>query len=183
VKTRFPVPAAFLAFVITAFLSGCEREKLSADLPPNLAEVVSVTDREDLAPGFTWKGADGREIRFDDARGSVTLVNFWATWCGPCKAELPELVRISRRYADRGFRIIGVATDRVPNSASLVAEYIVKYGIPYQVVLSTQEVERAFGNVRQMPTSILVDREGRIVDTMIGMRSEAEFEKAIEALL
>jgi len=183
VKTRFPSPVLIPAFVIAALLAGCERQKISADLPPNLAEVVSVTEREGFAPGFTWKGADGREIRFDDARGSVTLVNFWATWCGPCKAELPELVRISRKYADRGLRIIGVATDRVPNAASLVAEYIGRYGIPYQVVLSTQEVERAFGNVRQMPTSVLVDREGRIVDILIGMRSEADFEKAIETLL
>jgi thiol-disulfide isomerase/thioredoxin len=182
-NSRFPAAALVSAFLTTMLLAGCARERISADLPENLAEVVSVTAREDLAPGFSWKGSDGREVRFDDVRGAVTLVNFWATWCGPCKAELPELVGLSRRYADRGFRIIGVATDRTPNAASLVAEYMGRYDIPYQVVLSTQEVERAFGNVRQMPTSLLIDGEGRIVRTMIGMHTKADFEKAIEALL
>jgi thiol-disulfide isomerase/thioredoxin len=182
-KTGFSIPSLAAVLLCAALLSGCAREQLPRNLPPNVAGVVSVTPRKDLAPDFTWKGTDGREVRFDDVRGSVTLVNFWATWCGPCKKELPDLVEISREYADRGLRVIGVATDRTPNAASLVGEFVGKYSIPYQVVLSTVEMERAFGNVRQMPTSMLIDREGRIVSTMIGLRGKSEFEKAIEPLL
>jgi thiol-disulfide isomerase/thioredoxin len=186
VKFRTP-PAVFLPATLLVLLglqaAGCGRAALPPGLPPNIAEITGVTEREGLAPAFTWRGTDGREVRFDDERGGVTLVNFWATWCGPCKKELPDLVELSRRYADRGFRVIGVATDRTPNAASLVAEFVGKYSIPYQVVLSTQEVERAFGNVRQMPTSFLVDRDGRIVRTIIGISSQSDFEKAIAPLL
>lgn len=180
---RFPLPVFSIALIVVTLLPGCARESLPDNLPGNIAEVVKVDAREGRAPGFTWRGTDGREVSFDEARGGVTLVNFWATWCGPCKVELPDLVRLSQKYSGRDFRIIGVATDRTPNAASLVSEYVGRYHIPYQVVLSTLEMERAFGNVRQMPTSLLIDREGRIVSTMIGMHSMADFEKAIQPLL
>jgi thiol-disulfide isomerase/thioredoxin len=163
--------------------AGCGGPTPGPGIPSNIAQVVSVTDRAGRAPDFTWKGPDGSDVSFDGVRGKITLVNFWATWCAPCKKELPDLVELSRRYADRGFRVVGVSTDRTPNAMGLVAEFVRKYSIPYQVVLSTQEMEDAFKNVRMLPTSFLVDGDGRIVRTMVGIRTRAQLEEAIAPLL
>ncbi len=169
--------------VLLSLSAGCGDAKPVSGLPSNVAQGLDVTERADRAPDFTWKNPDGTESRFDEARGRVTLVNFWATWCAPCKKELPDLVELSRKYADRGFRVVGVATDRTPNATELVAEFVRKFSIPYQVVLSTQEMEDAFSNVRMMPTSFLVDGDGKIVQTIVGIRTRAQLEEAIAPLL
>jgi len=177
-------PAHFAAPILLAVLiAGCGGEKPVSDLPSNVAQVIAVTERADRVPDFTWRGPDGSDVSFDQVRGKVTLVNFWATWCAPCKKELPDLVELSRRYADRGFWVVGVATDRTPNAPELVADFVRKYSIPYQIVLSTQEMEDAFENVRNMPTSFLVNGEGKIVRTMVGIRTRAQLEEAIAPLL
>jgi thiol-disulfide isomerase/thioredoxin len=178
---RAAVPATL--FLIAALLAGCGERKQAAGLPPNVAQIVGVTDRPGRAPDFSWKKADGSDVSFDSARAKVTLVNFWATWCGPCKKELPDLVELSRKYSGRGFRVLGIATDRTPNAPELVSEFVGKYSIPYQVLLSTQEIEDAFGNVNMMPTSFLIDADGRVLRTMVGLRTRQQFEEAIEPLL
>jgi thiol-disulfide isomerase/thioredoxin len=183
---RGTLPAAFIAAaaVILGLLShGCGDRKPAAAMPSNIAEVASVTPRGDLAPDFAWKGADGSEISFDNTRDRLTLVNFWATWCAPCKKELPDLIELHKAYGDRGFAVVGVATDRTPNAAGLVAEFVQNYSIPYQILLSTQEMEDAFRNVRMMPTSFLVDRDGRILQTIVGIRTKAQLEELILPLL
>lgn len=178
-----PVAAAIVAAIVLLLPYGCGDQKPAAAMPSNVAEVGSVTPRGDLAPDFAWKGADGSEMTFDGTRGTVTLVNFWATWCAPCKKELPDLVELHRAYGDRGFAVVGVATDRTPNAAGLVAEFVQQYSIPYQILLSTQEMEDAFRNVRMMPTSFLVDRDGRILQTIVGIRTKAQLEELILPLL
>ena len=175
--------AGSLVLLAGAFLPGCTEQKPSPALPPNVAQVLTVSGRDGLAPQFTWKDSDGKDVSFDETRGKVTLVNFWATWCAPCKKELPDLVELSRKYAGRGFKVMGVATDRTPNSAGLVSEFVQKYSIPYQILLSTQEIEDAFGNVRMMPTSFLVDGDGRIVRTIVGIRTRDQLEELITPLL
>ncbi len=175
--------AAVILFIAAATFAGCAERRSASELPPNLARVINVTDHPDRAPDFTWEAPDGAAVSFALERGSVTLVNFWATWCAPCKKELPDLVDMSRTYADRGFRVIGVATDRTPNAAELVADFIRSYSIPYQIVLSTQEMEDAFENVRAMPTSFLIDRDGKIVQTIVGIRTRAQLEAIITPLL
>jgi cytochrome c biogenesis protein CcmG/thiol:disulfide interchange protein DsbE len=175
--------ALFLAAAIGMVFSGCGEKKPAAGMPPNVSQVLTVTARGEMAPEFTWKGADGAEMSFEKTRGRVTLVNFWATWCGPCKKELPDLVELDRAYRDRGFAVLGVSTDRTPNASDLVAEFVKKYSIPYQVLLSTEEMETAFRNVRMMPTSFLVDRDGKIVQTLVGIRTKAQLEELILPLL
>ncbi len=175
--------ATAACFVLMLSFAGCGGGKPAADLPANVAQVLVVTERGARAPDFTWKNPDGTEARFDESRGKVTLVNFWATWCAPCKKELPDLVELSRKYVDRGFRIIGVATDRTPNAVELVADFVREFSIPYQIVISSQEMEDAFNNVRMMPTSFLIDGEGNIIKTIVGIRTRAQLEEAIAPLL
>jgi len=185
-RVAAPVVAAAIStlfLVLLLLVSGCGAPKPASAPPSNVSEVATVTARGELAPDFTWKAADGTGMSFDRARGKVTLVNFWATWCAPCKKELPDIVELSKTYAGRGFTVVGVATDRTPNANELVAEFVQKYSIPYQVLLSTQEMEDAFGSVRAMPTSFLVDSDGKIVKTIVGIRTRAQLEELILPLL
>ena len=149
----------------------------------NVTEVVSVTKRTDKASNFSWKDSTGKTIDLDSYLGKVTLINFWATWCGPCKMELPDLIAISKEMADKGVKIIGVSTDRGANVLEDVSSFVAEKGIPYQIVISNEDLDEAFGNIRLIPTTFVVDAEGKIVQTIVGARSKAAFLEAINAVL
>ena len=149
----------------------------------NVTDVVSVTKRTDKVSNFSWKDSTGKTIDLDSYRGKVTLINFWATWCGPCKMELPDLIAISKEMADKGVKIIGVSTDRGANVLEDVSSFVAEKGIPYQIVISNEELDEAFGNIRLIPTTFVVDTDGKIVQTIVGARSKAAFIEAINAIL
>ena len=146
----------------------------------NVSELITVEPREDMAPNFTWKDASGNTVTFDSYRGTVTLVNFWATWCVPCKKEIPDLIALGKELADKNVKIIGVATDRGINVSEEIAAFVKEYNIPYQNVISTEELESAFDNVRMMPTTFLIDADGKIVQTLVGIRTK---EALLESIL
>jgi len=148
----------------------------------NIAEVLTVTRRNDQVPNFTWKDNTGRTVDFDGFRGKVTLINFWATWCGPCKKELPDLVALSQELAGANIKILGVATDRTPNATELVGDFVKEHGIPYLNLVSNDDLEDAFGNPRAIPTSFLIDANGKIAQTIVGMRSKEFYRQAMTAL-
>ena len=109
---------------------------------------------------------DGRTFTTEDLRGKVTLVNFWATWCGPCKAEIPDLIKLQQRYPDH-LQVIGVSTDEGPRQ--VVEDFAIEYGINYPIVMATPELHQAFPGVMALPTSFVVDADGRVVQTHIGL--------------
>ena len=146
-----------------------------------VGEVTSVTARGDRAPNFSWKDSTGKSVDFDAYRGKVTLVNFWATWCVPCKRELPDLVALSRDLSGKNVRILGIATDR-GDAVAEVATFVQEHGIPYQNIVSNEELEEAFGNVGAIPTSFLIGPDGKIAQRYVGPRTREFFAQAIEAL-
>ena len=109
---------------------------------------------------------DGRTFSTDDLRGKVTLVNFWATWCGPCRTEIPDLIKLQDQYPDH-LQVIGVSTDEGPQQ--LVEDFVTEYGINYPIVMATPELNRAFPGVMALPTSFMIDAEGRVVQTHVGL--------------
>ena len=109
---------------------------------------------------------DGRTFSTDDLRGKVTLVNFWATWCGPCRTEIPDLIKLQDQYPDH-LQVIGVSTDEGPQR--LVKDFAIEYGINYPIVMATPELNRAFPGVMALPTSFVIDAEGRVVQTHVGL--------------
>jgi len=145
--------------------------------------VNSVNTRPDLVPNFSWKDSSGKNIDFDSYRGKVTLINFWATWCGPCKHELPDLVQISKDFSDKNVKLLGISTDRGADAADAVASFVREHGIPYQNLISNEQLEEAFGNIPAIPTSFLINSDGKIVQTFVGGRSKEFFSEAITALL
>jgi thiol-disulfide isomerase/thioredoxin len=127
-----------------------------------------------ILPALTMQTLDGRVLTNDDLRGKVTLVNFWATWCGPCRAEIPDLIKLQDRYPDQ-LQIIGVSTDEGPTQ--VVSDFATQFGINYPIVMSTPELNRAFPGVMALPTSFIVDPDGRVVQTHVGLVSPAVLEQ------
>lgn len=123
----------------------------------------------------------GKMIRLSAYRGKVVLVNFWATWCPPCRHEIPDFIRTQARLRSRGFEILGLSLDE--GGAEAVAPFAQRIGINYEVVLGNQEVASLYGGIRGIPTSFLIDRKGHIARVFPGMLEPATLDHAIAALL
>lgn len=134
------------------------------------------------APNFTLKQSlDGKPFSLNDMKGKVRLVDFWATWCPPCREEIPGFIALQKKYQAKGLEIIGVSVDR--GGPDVVNKFAQEYGINYTMLMSEQSVETAFGGIRSIPTTFLIDRQGQIVKKYIGAVSEAEFEADLKPLL
>lgn len=134
------------------------------------------------APDFSFKTQYGKDFQLSKQKGKVVLVNFWATWCGPCRAEIPGFLQVYERYRDKGLEIVGVSLDE--NGWEVVTPFIKRYNITYPVVVDSRGVvARQYGKIDAIPTSFLIDKNGNIVDQHIGYLSKEELEKKIKSVL
>jgi cytochrome c biogenesis protein CcmG/thiol:disulfide interchange protein DsbE len=133
-------------------------------------------------PAFTGKTVNDQG-QFDSAtlQGKVVLVNFWATWCPPCRKEIPSLVKLQEKYRDKGFAVVGVSMDE--GGSKLVAKFLDKQKVSYPVIIGDAELARGFGGVIGVPASFLVDRKGELIRRYDGFASEDELQEEIEKLL
>jgi thiol-disulfide isomerase/thioredoxin len=132
------------------------------------------------APGFKLKGLDGKEIKLEDYRGKVVLLNFWATWCGPCRAEIPSLIELQRRYKDQ-LQVIGLAVDE--DDDNYVRRFVTSEAINYPIAMGTPEVRFEYGGVTALPTVFVINRSGAIVQKHVGLFDPALYETEVRALL
>jgi len=132
------------------------------------------------APDFSLESLDGKSMRLSDLRGKAVLLNFWATWCVPCKIEMPWLVELQQEYGPQGLQIVGVAMD--DSSKEDIAEFAKKMGVNYPVLLGKNDVADAYA-VPAMPESFFIDRDGRIVDKILGLKGKADIEDSIRKAL
>jgi thiol-disulfide isomerase/thioredoxin len=130
-------------------------------------------------PAFTLTDLDGRSISSNDWRGKVTIVNFWATWCPPCRAEIPDLVALQKKYGDR-LQIIGVSQDEGP--VEPVKRFAAEQHMNYPIVMMTPDLERQFPGIHALPTSFVLDREARVVQRHVGMLNRVVTEQETRAL-
>ena len=135
-----------------------------------------------LAPDFTLRGADGRNVRLDELRGQVVLVNFWATWCGPCREEMPRLETLYEKYHKSGFVLLGVNVDDDPRTALATAA---KLNVSFPVLLDTDKHVSKLYDLSTMPSTVVIDRDGKVRYLHRGYRDgdEAEYEQTIRGLL
>ena len=131
----------------------------------------------EMAPEFSLKDLSGKNVRLSDYKGKVVLVNFWASWCPPCKMEIPGIQKVYTAYKDKGFTVIGIATDDVSPS------FIKSMGMSYPVVLADNEVISDYGNISGIPASFLVGKDGRIIKKVMGMYFESSLKSDLENAL
>lgn len=141
---------------------------------------VSATAKHRPAPDFTLPLIDGGQLHLSSYRGKVVLLDFWATWCVPCREEIPHFVELQQRYGGAGLQIIGVSMD---DSTDPVRTFYQQFHMNYPVVMGTADVGAAYGGVLGLPIAFLIDREGRIYAKHIGATDAAVFEKDITSLL
>jgi len=132
------------------------------------------------APDFTFKSIDGKEISLSDYKGKVIIVNFWATWCGPCIHEMPSLEKLSQNYKEKGLQVLGLT---VQSNANLIPKKITQTGVKYPVLLNAEKAVGLFGYFNTLPQTFIINREGKIVAQIEGARSYEQFEKEIKPLL
>jgi thiol-disulfide isomerase/thioredoxin len=151
---------------------------LPAAVAPADRPVVRLLKDPAPMPDIDAQTIDGQRVRLSELRGKVVLVNFWATWCPPCRAEVPDLVRLQEKYQDR-LVILGVSEDE--GGLDLVKRFVAEHHVNYPVVMSTPEIGKAFPDIVSLPTTIVVDPDGRIAQRHIGMLDPARTEREVMA--
>ncbi|HEX8139466.1 MAG TPA: TlpA disulfide reductase family protein [Pyrinomonadaceae bacterium] len=133
------------------------------------------------APALALKDLRGRTIRVSDYKGKVVLLNFWATWCPPCRAEMPDLVKWQRQYRSQGLQVIGITYP--PSELKAVRQFIRSIGVNYPVLLGSEETKLLFDPGKTLPFTVVIDREGKIRDKIEGIVLPEEFEQKVKPLL
>jgi thiol-disulfide isomerase/thioredoxin len=131
---------------------------------------------------FSFKDIDGKKVSLSAFRGKVIILDFWATWCVPCKAEIPGFIELQKKYGEQGLQIIGLSVD---DSQSMAKKYAAEMKMNYPVLLAEgkEDVLRAYDPIKSIPVSVVIDRQGRIVGRHLGIATMDVFEKEISALL
>ena len=142
-----------LCLAIACFISGCVEG--AKTLPP--------------APDFSLQALDGREIILSKTIGKAVLLDFWATWCGPCRESIPHLVKLYNTYQAQGFEIIGLSLDKTDKD--VVRNFVQSMDVPYPIAIAPDSVLRDYG-VHGIPTTILIDREGKIREKIVGFNAD-----------
>ena len=133
------------------------------------------------APDFTLVSLDGSKVKLSDYRGKAVLLNFWATWCPPCKVEMPWFADLQKQYAKDGLVVLGIAMD--DSEPATIAKFTSELGVNYPVLLGTNEVSDNYGDVQYLPTTFYIGRDGSIVDKMTGLLDRQEIENAVKKAL
>jgi peroxiredoxin len=133
------------------------------------------------APEFKLKDADGKVVSLSDYKGKAVLLNFWATWCGPCKVEIPWFVEFEQKYKDKGFAVLGIAMDE--EGWEVIKPYITEKKVNYRILAGDDPTAQLYGGVESLPTTFLIDKTGMVAGVHVGLVSKSDYEKDILALL
>jgi len=156
----------FLLFAGTVLFIGCSQ---------------AVENADKKAPDFSLQDINNNTIALSNYEGEVIILNFFATWCAPCRIEIPDFIELANEYSDRDFAIIGISLDR--GNIDTVRDFVDKYNINYPILFDDGIVSNTYGPIHSIPTTFIIDKKGNIVQTIIGSRRKDFFEDVIKPLL
>ena len=142
---------------------------------------ASVRGQKVKAPQFELRDVNGRAVRLSDYQGKVVLINFWATWCPPCRAEMPDLVRLQREHARQGLQIIGITYP--PERKDQVRRFARSLKVNYPIILGTRQIKAQFSSDETLPLTVVIDRDGKVSEIISGILLPEEFDQKIKPLL
>jgi thiol-disulfide isomerase/thioredoxin len=179
-----------VAMIVTTNFSGCDSRGLSKISSAGSDKSAASNGPHPDEPDVTFKNLQGQDVSLSGLKGKVVIVNFWATWCEPCRVEIPWMISFQQKYADKGLTILGVAMD--DEGKSVVAPYVqsTQFDVDghsmtmnYPIVLGNDDIAAKFGGLLGFPTTIVISRDGKVQKRFIGLADEAELDKQIKALL
>jgi thiol-disulfide isomerase/thioredoxin len=169
----------FLSLALVG-LVGCKQHQASPPQPQ--AAVIAAGEIGSRLPEFSVKDLHGREISSADLRSKVVLVDFWATWCQPCKKEMPGYQKLVDRYGSQGFAVVGFKFDTMMDTEDPVL-FAKRIGVRYPLAVATDDLKEKFGGIKGLPTTMLYDRQGVLRKKVIGFEYTDAFDSALRALL
>ncbi len=161
-------------------LAGCNQHSASPPQPKKV--VIAAGEIGSRLPNFSLKDLEAREISSADLRGKVVLIDFWATWCQPCKQEMPGYQKLLDRYGSRGFAVVGFKFDTMVDVEDPVL-FARKIGIHYPLAVAAEDLKQRFGGIEGLPTTLLYDRQGILRKKVIGFEYTSVIESELKALL
>jgi len=173
--TGFFIGVLVLLFIINN-LNG---EPEQGPYPPNYVPAAQKTSA--VAPDFTLPTIDGKQLKLSDYKGKVVIIDFWATWCGPCRKGIPDLIDLKKKYGAKGFEVIGISLDT--ETKNQVPGFVKTNGMNYPVVYGNQNVTQLYGGIEAIPTTFVIDKQGKIVATYQGLAPAITYENHIKKLL
>lgn len=173
------------------FIIGCDKKESepvqqtdnkAEDKPvkPSIDKAPADTNYKS-APAFTLQNINGENVSLSDFSGKMVILDFWATWCPPCKEEIPHFIELYEQYKDKGLAVIGIALDQ--GGVGVVKPFVQKYGIQYPILISDGQAAKAYGGINSIPTTFIIDSDGNIRKKYIGYRGKSVFEADIKELL
>ncbi len=170
-----------IALVSAVNILGCEKQQAENTLASEREHSFATASDSKRAADFALKTLDGKTVKLSDYKGKIVIIDFWATWCPPCRKGIPDLVEIQKQYKDKVV-VIGISLDQ-QNTIKDLEPFIKQYGINYPVVLGDQKVVMDYGNIQAIPTSFIIDQAGNIVDTHVGLVPKSTYTSKIDQLL
>ena len=173
--------------ILAILMVSCTTDKAnSSDKKPveqktSRSTATSQSDQYVAAPDFALEDLEGDVVRLSDHKGKVVFLNFWATWCPPCRAEIPYFIDLVEKYGDDGFEVVGIALD--PRDFSKVQTFVDQQGINYTILYDTKNVQGMYGGIQSIPTTFVINRDGKVVEQIVGSRPKNVFESTIKKWL
>ena len=153
---------------------------LAAFLPAVFAPLAFSSTKNGPAPAWELQDLDGKLVKSSDFKGKVVILNFWATWCPPCREEIPGFIELQKQYGEKGLVVVGVSLDE--GGPAAVKRFAERFKVNYTVVRGDEKILNDFGGINALPTTFVIDKEGRIVGKHIGYAEQSFFERAIKTL-